>query len=163
MPKVSAPLDVSKYVADPCGLVSQDVLKPLRLPAQGENRPAGNDARTKAGPSCVWKIRGEGTGVSLILGTASRDRGAGGLAGIYRGYANKTLIRFLERAPDIEGYPAVYWGLVDERPMGACGIAVGIADDLTFDAYAQGYQGPEDSCAAATQVATSVITTLKGA
>jgi hypothetical protein len=163
VPKVAVPLDASKYVADPCGLVAQDALTPLRLTDPGQNRPVGNDPRAKAGPSCVWKLRGEGSGVSVILGTASRDRGAGGLAGLYAGYRQRTFIRFLEHAPDIDGYPAIYYGLLDERPMGSCGLGVGIADDLAVDVYAQGYQGPDDSCAAATQVATSVIKTLKGA
>ncbi|MEV6824311.1 DUF3558 domain-containing protein [Amycolatopsis sp. NPDC051102] len=163
VPKVSVPLDASKYVADTCAMVPKDVLASLGMPETGTFQPKGDTLFTKAGPNCSWKIRGQGTGVLVSLGTGSRDEGAGGLAGIYRGYADKIYIRFLERAPDVEGYPAVYWGPLDERPMGSCGIGVGIADDLTFDVYAQGYQGADDSCAAATQVATSVIKTLKGA
>ncbi|MEV5718991.1 DUF3558 domain-containing protein [Amycolatopsis mediterranei] len=163
VPKVSAPLDASKYVADPCGLVPEDVLTPLRLPVPGEKRPAGNDPRTKAGPSCVWRIRGEGTGVSMTLGTSNRDRGAGGLAGLYAGYRQGTFIRFLERAPDVEGYPAIYYDLADERSMGSCGLGVGIADDLVVDVYAQGYNGEDDSCGTAARIAAAMIKTLKGA
>ncbi|WP_239071409.1 DUF3558 domain-containing protein [Amycolatopsis sp. SID8362] len=163
VPKVAVPLDASKYVADTCGIVPKDVLATLRYTDAGEFRAKGDTPFTKAGPSCLWKLHGEGIGLSVSLGTGSRAEGAGGLAGIYAGYEQKTYIRFLERAPDVEGYPAVYWGLEDERPMGSCGIGVGIADDLTFDVYAQGYQGPDDSCAAATQVAASIIKTLKGA
>ena len=163
VPKVSVPLDVSKYVADPCGLVPADVLTPLRLPVPGENQPAGNDSRTKAGPSCSWKIQGEGIGVLLTLGTVSRDRGAGGLAGLYAGYKQRTFIRFLEPAPEVEGYPAIYYDLADERAMGACGLGVGIADDLAVDVYAQGYQGQDDSCGTAARIAAAMIKTLKGA
>ncbi|WP_103352901.1 DUF3558 domain-containing protein [Amycolatopsis sp. CA-128772] len=163
VPKVSAPLDAGKYVADTCALVPKDVLTSLGMPETGTFQAKGDTLFTKAGPTCAWKIRGQGTGVLVSLGTGSRDEGAGGLAGIYRGYASKTYIRFLEHAPDVDGYPAVYWGPLDERPMGSCGIGVGIADDLTFDVYAQGYQGADDSCGAAAQVASSVIKTLKGA
>ena len=163
VPKVAVPLDVSKYVSDTCAIVPQDVLTPLSLTDPGVYQAKGDTAFTEAGPSCSWKRHGEGFGVSVTLATGNRDRGAGGLAGLYRGYENKTYIRFLERAPDIEGYPAIYYGLMDERPTGSCGLGVGIADDLTFDVYAQGYQGPDDSCGAATQVASSIIKTLKGA
>ncbi|MET8998352.1 DUF3558 domain-containing protein [Amycolatopsis sp. NPDC004169] len=163
VPKVSAPLDASKYATDPCGLVPADVLTPLRLPVPGETRPAGNDSRTKAGPSCSWKIKGEGIGVLLTLGTANRDRGAGGLAGLYAGYKQRTFIRFLEPAPDVDGYPAIYYGLSDERSTGTCGLGVGIADDLAADVYAQGYQGADDSCGTAARIAAAMIKTLKGA
>ncbi|KDN19500.1 hypothetical protein DV20_24460 [Amycolatopsis rifamycinica] len=163
VPKVSAPLDASKYVADTCALVPKDVLASLGMPETGTFQPKGDTLFTKAGPNCAWKIRGQGTGVLVSLGTGSRDAGSGGLAGLYAAYRAKTLIRFLEHAPDVDGYPAVYWGPLDERRMGSCGIGVGIADDLTFDVYAQGYQGADDSCGAANQVAASVIKTLKGA
>ncbi|MFF1614221.1 DUF3558 domain-containing protein [Amycolatopsis sp. NPDC058278] len=163
VPKVAVPLDASKYVSDTCAIVPKDVLTSLQYTDPGRYQAKGDTLFTKAGPSCLWKLRGEGIGLSVSLGTGSRDEGAGGLAGIYRGYVNKTYIRFLEHAPDVDGYPAVYWGPLDERPMGSCGIGVGIADDLTFDVYAQGYQGADDSCGAANQVASSVIKTLKGA
>ncbi|SEC75485.1 Protein of unknown function [Amycolatopsis tolypomycina] len=163
VPKVSVPLDASKYAADPCGLVPADVLTPLRLPVPGEIRSAGNDPRTKGGPSCVWKIRGEGTGVSMTVLTNNRDRGAGGLAGLYAGYKQQTLIRFLEPAPDVDGYPAIYFDLTDMRSVGSCGLGVGIADDLAVDVYAQGYQGQDDSCGTAAKIAAAMIKTLKGA
>lgn len=163
VPKVSAPLDPGKYVADTCSVVPKDVLTSLRFTDAGEYQARGDSVFTKAGPSCLWTLHGEGIGMSVSFGTGSRDEGTGGLAGLYAGYRAKTYIRFLERAPDVEGYPAIYWGLTDERPMGSCGIGVGIADDLTVDVYAQGYQGPDDSCGTANQVAESVIKTLKGA
>ncbi|WP_307793204.1 DUF3558 domain-containing protein [Amycolatopsis sp. MtRt-6] len=163
VPKVSVPLDASKYAADPCGLVPADVLTPLRLPVPGENRSTGNDAQTKAGPSCSWKIQGEGIGVLLTLGTANRDRGAGGLAGLYAGYKQRTFIRFLEPAPAVDGYPAIYYGLADMRSVGTCGLGVGIADDLAVDVYAQGYKNEDDSCGTAARIAAAMIKTLKGA
>lgn len=163
VPRVSAPLDASKYVADTCAIVPQDVLTPLRYTDPGVYQAKGDTPFTEAGPSCAWKLRGEGIGLSVTLATGNRDRGAGGLAGLYAGYRDRTLIRFLERAPDVEGYPAVYYGPLDERPMGSCGMGVGIADDLSFDVYAQGYQGADDSCGVASQVAASIIKTLKGA
>jgi hypothetical protein len=155
--------DPGKYVADTCAIVPKDVLTSLGFSDAGTFQAKGDTAFTKAGPTCSWRLRGQGIGVLVSLATGSRDAGTGGLAGLYAAHRANTLVKFIERAPDVESYPAVFWGPLDERRMGSCGLGVGIADDLTFDVYAQGYQGPDDSCGAATQVASSIIKTLKGA
>ncbi|MEV4050527.1 DUF3558 domain-containing protein [Amycolatopsis sp. NPDC049688] len=164
VPKVTQPpLDAGKYAADTCGLLPQDLLASLKYTDAGEYHPAGNTPLTAAGPSCSWKIKGEGIGLQVILGTGNRDNGVGGLAGTYAAYRQKKLVRFLEPAPAVEGYPAVYAGVQDERSRGTCAMDVGIADDLSFSVQAQGYQGQDDSCAAAAQAAAGVVKTLKGA
>ncbi|WP_329047560.1 DUF3558 domain-containing protein [Amycolatopsis sp. NBC_01488] len=163
VPKVAHPLDAGKYATDPCGLVPKDLLATLRYTDAGEPHQAGDTPLTKAGPSCAWKIQGEGIGAQVILGTGNRDNGAGGLAGQYAAYRSGKVVRFLERAPDVEGYPAIYFDAADERSMGTCTMAVGIADDLSFSVQAQGYQGQDDSCGTATQLSAAVIKTLQGA
>jgi hypothetical protein len=164
VPKVTQPpLDATKYVSDPCKLVSTDLLTSMKYTDAGVYHPAGNTPLTAAGPSCSWRIKGEGFGLQVILGTGNRERGAGGLAGSYAAYRSGTIARFLERAPDVEGYPAIYFDVQDERSMGTCGLVVGIADDLSFSIQAQGYQGQDDSCAATAQAAAGVVKTLKGA
>lgn len=162
VPKVAQPLDASKYVTNPCGLVPQDLMASLQYTKPGEYHPQGNSPTNMAGPSCAWN-RGEGVGADIILGTGNRDRGGGGLAGTYDAYRHRERVLFLERAPDVEGYPAIYYGPNDERSMGTCIMAVGIADDLSFSVQAQGYEAQNDSCAAASQIAAAVIKTLKGA
>ncbi|MFI5592701.1 DUF3558 domain-containing protein [Amycolatopsis sp. NPDC051758] len=163
VPKVAQALDAGKYVGDPCGLVPKDLLTSLRYTDAGESHPAGNTPLTEAGPSCAWKIKGEGIGAQVILGTGNRENGTGGLAGQYAAYRDGRIVKFLERAPDVDGYPAIYFDAVDERSMGTCTLAVGIADDLSFSVQAQGYQGQDDSCGTATRMAAAVIKTLKGA
>jgi hypothetical protein len=157
------PLDAGKYTSDTCAVLPQDLLASLKYTDPGKYQAKGNTPFTAAGPSCSWKIKGEGIGLQVILGTGNRERGAGGLAGSYAAYRSGTIARFLERAPDVEGYPAIYFDVQDERPMGTCGLVVGIADDLSFSVQAQGYQGQDDSCAAAAQAAAGVVKTLKGA
>ncbi|WP_233226184.1 DUF3558 domain-containing protein [Amycolatopsis sp. CA-126428] len=164
VPKVTQPpLDAGKYAADTCGLLPRDLLASMKYTDAGEYHPKGNTPLTAAGPSCSWKIKGEGIGLQVILGTGNRDLGAGGLAGTYAAYRLKKFVKFLEPAPAVEGYPAVYADIQDERPMGTCAMVVGIADDLSFSIQAQGYQGQDDSCAAASQAAAGVVKTLKGA
>lgn len=164
VPKVTAqPLDAGKYTTDTCALVPPDVLGSLRYADAGEFRPQGATSDTAAGPSCGWTIHGEGIGLQVILGTGNREKGVGGLAGFYAAYRDGKLIKFLEHAPDIEGYPSIYVDISDRRADGSCAIAVGVADDLAIDVQAEGYQGQDDSCGAATQAAAAAIKTLKGA
>jgi len=164
VPKVATPLDVTKYENDTCGLIPNDELTRLKFTDPGEPRPRDSKAENQSGPSCGWKIRGEGTSLLVILGTGNRDAGAGGLAGIQAAYERPNgLFKFLERAPDIEGYPAVYFDINDRRPAGNCSLAVGLADDLAAAVFSEGYEGQQDSCDAAQSAAAAMVKTLKGA
>ncbi|MGW3965371.1 DUF3558 domain-containing protein [Amycolatopsis sp. NPDC005003] len=161
VPKVPAPLDVGKYTSKPCDIVPVPVLSSLRFTDAGDTQ-LRDDGLGAPGPSCSWKILGEGVSMQVIIGTGNRDRGVGGLAGLY-GAHERGQFPFLERAPDVEGYPAIYVDKRDRRPIGNCSIGVGVADDLVVGVYSGGYEGAEDSCAAAQKVAAAIITTLKGA
>lgn len=160
VPRVPAPLDVSKYAAKPCDIVPAPVLASLRFTDPGDSQ-LQDDGLGAAGPSCGWKISGEGISMLVIIGTGNRDRGAGGLAGLYTAHETGQF-PFLEPAPAVEGYPALYVDKRDRRPIGNCSLDVGVADDLAIGVHSGGYQGTDDSCAAAQQVAASIITTLKG-
>ncbi|MFI5606785.1 DUF3558 domain-containing protein [Amycolatopsis sp. NPDC051903] len=161
VPKVGHPLDVSAYVGDPCRTVPPSVLTPLGYTTPGEPHTAAA-ADTSAGPYCGWLIGAEGLSVQVGLLTGNRDRGTGGLSGLYQGKAAGQ-VGFLAPAPAVAGYPAVYTGLRDRRARGDCGLDVGIADDLVFSVAALGYQGEQDSCHVAETVAAAVVGTLKGA
>ncbi len=161
VPKVSTPLDPSKYLSEPCTIVPASALSALKFtdPGTAQQRDEGLGA---AGPSCGWQIRGVGQSMVVIIATGNRDRGAGGLAGLYTAHETGQF-PFLEPAPEVEGYPAVYVDKRDRRPIGNCSLDVGIADDLVLAVHSGGYEGADDSCAAAQQVAAAIITTLKGA
>lgn len=164
VPKVASPLDASKYESDPCGLVPADELARLKFTDPGEPRQNDGSAENKAGPNCGWKIKGEGISLLVILGTGNRDRGGGGLAGIQADYERPNgVTKFLERAPDVEGYPAIYWDTRDRRATGNCSMAIGIADDLAVSVVTGGYEGQQDSCDAAQGAAAGIVRTLKGA
>ncbi|WP_245589410.1 DUF3558 domain-containing protein [Amycolatopsis balhimycina] len=161
VPKVSAPLDVSKYTSKPCDIVPASVLSSLRFTDAGDTQLRDNGFGA-GGPGCAWKISGEGVSMQVIIATGNRDRGLGGLTGLYGAHENGQF-PFLEKAPDVEGYPAIYIDKKDRRPNGNCSLDVGVADDLAIGVYAGGYEGQQDSCAAAQKVAAAVVTTLKGA
>jgi hypothetical protein len=153
------PLDTSKFEADPCGLVPKDVLSGLTFPGPGTLSPKGGAA---SGPYCGWDSSTLGRSVMVTVQTGNRDRGIGGLAGVYTGHDSGQM-PFVEPAPDVSGYQAVYADLQDRRARGACNLHVGIADDLDFSVATQGYDGQQDSCDVAQQTATAVVKTLKGA
>ncbi|GAB3167972.1 DUF3558 domain-containing protein [Amycolatopsis stemonae] len=161
VPKVATPLDASKYAAKPCDIVPAATLSSLRFTGAGETQ-LQDEGLGAAGPGCSWKISGEGVSMQVIIGTGNRDRGLGGLAGLYTAHDDGQL-PFLEKAPDVEGYPAIYVDKRDRRPMGNCSMDIGVADDLAVGVFSGGYQGQDDSCGAAQQVAAAIITTLKGA
>lgn len=158
-PKVKDPLDPAAYLGKPCALVPQSVLAPLRYPAQGEATVTGPFA--EAGPGCGWQIGAEGLSVQIIIGTGNRAQGMGGLAGVYRA-KDAGQLGFVDPAPSVVGYPAVFSDLTDRRAKGDCNLWVGLADDLAFATAAQGYQGEQDSCQVARTVAGAVVGTLKG-
>ncbi|WP_410669936.1 DUF3558 domain-containing protein [Amycolatopsis sp. cmx-4-68] len=161
VPKVATPLDAAKYETKPCDIVPASTLASLRFTDPGTVQQK-DDGIGAAGPSCGWKIHGEGVSMLVIVATGNRDRGVGGLAGLY-GAHDRGELPFLEPAPEVEGYPAIYIDLRDRRASGHCSMSVGVADDLAIAVDSGGYQGQQDSCAAAQQVAAAIITTLKGA
>jgi hypothetical protein len=161
VPKVAVPLDAAKYESRPCDIVPASTLSSLRFSDAGTVQ-LKDDGFGAAGPSCGWQIHGEGVSMLVIIGTGNRDRGVGGLAGLYGGH-DRGQLPFLEPAPEVEGYPAIYVDLRDRRAIGNCSMSVGVADDLAIAVDSGGYQGESDSCAAARQVAAAVIGTLKGA
>jgi hypothetical protein len=156
---VAQPLDPSKFEVDACGLAPQEVMSGLGFPDAG-TAEAKSDALT--GPNCSWISASSGRRVSVTLQTGNTESGIGGLNGIYTGHDSGQM-PFVAPAPDVSGYQAVYADRQDRRSRGACNLHVGIKDDLVFSVGDQGYDGAQDSCAAAAQVAGAVVKTLKGA
>ncbi|WP_216209396.1 DUF3558 domain-containing protein [Amycolatopsis aidingensis] len=160
VPQVTQPLDASRYVNDPCGLVPSPVLTGLGYTKPGDAKTSKAD-QMLAGPSCGWHVRGKMESLSVGLQTGNRDAGAGGLAGLYAAFQDGQF-GYYESAEPIDGYPAAYADGSDGRPRGYCRLWVGIADDLTFTVGASGYDTEQNSCGTARQVASAVLDTLKG-
>ncbi|WP_240686931.1 DUF3558 domain-containing protein [Amycolatopsis suaedae] len=157
-PSIARPLDPSRFLSDPCTLVSPQALSELGFTEPGKPKTEGS-ASVLGGPGCEWLIGREGIGLSVAVQTPNRDRGTGGLAGV-RAALERGQLRFSEPGPDIDGYPSVYAGLVDGRDSGRCTLWVGIADDLTFTATSVN-RNRQQSCDAAGKLAAAVVGTLK--
>lgn len=161
VPKVVAPLDISTYLEDPCGLVPQDVATGLGFPVPG--RPDTGESSSSAalaGPGCVWTAPDSIKGLDVNIQTGNQKNGLGGLQGLHDAY-QRGQYSFWEPF-SVSNYPAAYHDASDLRESGVCNLAVGIKDDLTFSVTAAGYdKEPDQACPDAVQVAEQVIATLK--
>jgi len=99
---------------------------------------------------------GEGTSVAFLKGNKN------GLADLYRQQNSDQRYKFWEETT-VDGYPAVFNGVVDNRSSGGCNLAVGVSDPLAVLVQEQlgGQRRKENACDRAKQVAAALITTLK--
>ncbi len=163
MPSVTAPLDPSAYLDDPCRLVPQETVAGLGYSDGGEVRDAEDDAGAAlAGPGCLWEVSTGIRAIQLIIQTGARDDGNGGLRGGYEVYEEYDGFAYWEPTT-VADHPAAFVDVRDQRDRGDCGMMVGLADDLSFFVTARGYAGePDAACQDAETVAGQVIETLKG-
>lgn len=158
-PEVKDPLDASKYVPQPCAILSADTLKELNIGRPGKPDTDSELAKT-VGPSCTWnnddQPLSKSYGFGLITGNPH------GISDIYR-TGKKSFPGYFEPT-EVTGYPAVYADTADGRDSGNCNLVVGISSSVAFRV---GIGASKDvgakSCDLVKQLAATVIQTLKGA
>ncbi|MGB3339801.1 MAG: DUF3558 family protein [Devosia sp.] len=152
-PRVESPLDATKFLADPCA-----VLTPVQLPTFGVSQPGRGDTEGEiaktVGPLCIWTADPE---VDSTISVAWQSGNKNGLADLYR--LRDRWEYFVETT--VEGYPAVFNSALDSRAEGYCTVSVGVSDALTFTASETGKLDADGACARAEQVAAAAIVTLK--
>ncbi len=158
MPKIEQPLDPTSYREKPCELLPPQLSQSLNYTNPGITTLNGVGAIV-GGPACNWLMPGIGKEISVQLGLTNTDPSTPGLA---RTFALREKGRIAYAEPtEVSGYPAAFADVTDGRPAGRCALAVAVADSEVFAATAQGYQGAQESCDLAKQVAEAVIQTLK--
>ncbi|MFB9305310.1 DUF3558 domain-containing protein [Kibdelosporangium philippinense] len=153
-PRVSVPLDASKFLSQPCAILAPAQLKDLNLQAQGKPDTDSQIAKT-SGPSCSWR-NSDASANSVSFTTGNKN----GLSDTYRAHRQGQFGGYFEPT-DVTGYPAVFRDIKDFRNNGTCNLTVGISDTLTFLVTEQGPLKGAASCDRAKQVASLVIETLK--
>jgi hypothetical protein len=152
-PRVESPLDATKFLADPCA-----VLTPAQLPTFGVSQPGrgdtGSEIAKTVGPLCIWTAD---PAVDSTISVAWQSGNKNGLADLYR---LRDRSEYFEETA-VGGYPAVFNDAIDSRAEGYCTISVGISDALTFTASETGKLDADGACARAEQVAMAAIATLK--
>jgi hypothetical protein len=155
-PAIDNPLDATRYLSQPCAVLSAAQLKLFTITKPGTAHVDDPAARA-GGPYCGWRTddpvpRGFEVGFAVGNKHGLADTIRGG-RDAFPGYFEST---------EVDGYPAVFNDLVDGRPVGICNITVGISDTLAFRAAEQaGRDVGVKSCDNAKQVAAEVIRTLK--
>jgi len=166
VPQVQRPLDVSRFVDNPCKLVDQRVIERLGDFDPGKPDVTSDAAKNLIGPRCSWFHKTESTvhfGVSIGLPHQKHaDPERKGLAGIY-GSRKSGRIDYFQPVtlPGHEDYPAVIAADQQEIDEGSCPVYIGVANDLTVIASFSNGSSPEQACPAAQQVASAVLDTLK--
>jgi hypothetical protein len=158
-PTVKDPLDASKYLSQPCAILSATALTGLNVSKPGVPNGNGPVAQS-AGPYCTWNTDDQPVNQSYGVGFLTGNKN--GLSDTYRG-GKKAFPGYFEPT-EVNGYPAVFNDLTDDRSNGSCNITVGVSGSLAFRV---GIEGSKDtgakSCDLVKQVAATVIQTLKGA
>ncbi|MEQ0559442.1 DUF3558 domain-containing protein [Amycolatopsis sp. NEAU-NG30] len=154
VPKVSQPLDVSRFEKEPCAAFTSDQLAGFGITRQP--RPMPEDA---LGPSCMWNGLDEG-GVTL----GARLLKSGSLSGLYKKHEQGGLPYF-QPVADISGYPGVLTDLLDAQPQGKCSAEVAVSNDrlysvqVTISRNSKDYANP---CPVAQKAAELAVSTMKG-
>lgn len=153
-PKVENPLDVSEFEEEPCKSLTQQQAQDLNVP---ESQPDEN----QFGKLCRWGSPEILSG-NLTVGFMSEVKR--GLSSVYE-ENEKDRLKYFEKLPKIEGYPAVAWDTGHADPLGTCAVSVGVADELSFVIILQlsdANVGHKDPCDTAATVASLVLQNMKG-
>ena len=119
--------------------------------------PPARHTDNAAGPGCGWTK--ESTAAIIDVGWMT---GVGG--GLSQVYQAQTTAKF-QQPMDVNGYPALAYDPI-EQPTERCDLAVGVADNLVFDAgfhVGDDRRGKVDPCDAAKQIAQDVLANLRAA
>ncbi|SDC85758.1 DUF3558 domain-containing protein [Actinokineospora iranica] len=156
-PKVENPMDVSKFVNDPCASL------PPRRTQELVGAPTGTPSDDVTGVSCQWVNHSPDTFNGSSINVHFFSKVPTGLSGLYR--ANKRgEWEFFEPLSPIEGMPAVTYGKLDSRSSGRCAVAVGVSDTMAIDVHTKqslSKTNRDQACSVAVMVATDVVKTLK--
>jgi hypothetical protein len=152
-PGVSNPLVATRFIAQPCTVLTTAQLASLDL---GAGTPdTGSSTAKYSGPACTWKNDLKGTHVSMGFLIENKN----GLADIYRGHADGQFQAYWEET-SVDGYPGVFAGDTDYRKNGGCILVNGFSDSLAVLFDHQDRTG-EQSCERVKQIVSMVIQTVR--
>jgi Protein of unknown function (DUF3558) len=153
VPEVDTPLDTARFQQNPCLALTADQTRQLNV------GPSGEPVKTALGNACDWR-NAETRGFAEI---AFLEKSTRGLSAAYEANSDGKWA-FFEELPTIEGYPAVAYGGVDSRDVGACSVLVGVSDQLVFESavrLSEANIGQKDPCEVAVEVAGMALRTMK--
>ena len=156
-PKVTKPLDTSKWQANPCSVLTNAQVTSLGLHATGKADNGGG-----SGPSCNWSQPEDLTKPNLGIGFVTAN--SIGLSSLFDKH-QKGQMPILNTLPDIDGHPAVIYssdpGAIQD---GICFVAVGATDQVAVSADSNIADGPNKAHSGdvAMQLAKAMMDTMTG-
>ena len=141
-PAVSEPLDVEELRHDPCDALAAEQLSPL-----GITEPGLHDS-DDGNPECRWHLSDSQLHVIGLSAAVNSDQG---LEDIYH---DKEYQQYFEPT-EVDGYPAVYASVLEQRSRGNCSLWVGVTDELAV--VIKTYFLEVDPCPVAVRIATGMI------
>ncbi|TVT62857.1 DUF3558 domain-containing protein [Amycolatopsis rhizosphaerae] len=154
MPTIPKLLDVSRFAADPCLSIAAQQASDLTINPQGTSSPTGNDKM------CTWKY-GPNLDYSVSVSYLVPDS-KNGLQNLYDLNPTGWFKDGYFEATTIDGYPAAYASIRDDRRTGRCQLALGVDATHIIDLQLIGSAG-KDPCSSVAKVANAVVETVKGA
>nr|WP_275293494.1 DUF3558 family protein [Amycolatopsis sp. La24] len=149
-PKVPAPVNVDKFLADPCSVLTSAQLSALQL-----SQPEADKASSSVG--CGWRLSDGYTAVSATFLTTVKN----GLTNAYRQNASGYYKNGYFEPTVVSGFPAVLANTADRRSQGQATMLVGVSDQTEMQVLIQGTPG-SDATTAATNVTKAVLSTMQG-
>jgi hypothetical protein len=146
-PKVTTPLDTTKFQSTPCSVLTSAQQHSFGITAAGKTNP------DPAGAICNWDLD-SGPVYSFGFDVKFADGDAKGLANAYEVGGSE-----MKALPDIGGQPAVTQP--SQNVNGDCTIWIGATDDIEYAVDVAIPTGPDDPCTVATQIATAATSTMK--
>jgi hypothetical protein len=135
---VKQPLDASKYLAAPCSSLTDAQLREF-----GGSTP-GRLNSDENGPACNRDV---GPNNDTLIGIGYLTSAKTGLSNLYALKSSGWWEHGYFEPTELDGYPAAYASISDDRKAGACGITIGIRDELMFSTLVKSLAG-DDSCSA---------------
>jgi hypothetical protein len=149
-PKVTKPLDASRFIQNTCSALSSADLAALGV--NGAKATPGDDG--VIGKGCEWSGQDAGNAVGISWET-------GDVHGLSDLYSIKSEQKYWT-VMTVSGYPAVESAPNDERANGICDVEVGVSDTLYFISDFEARNDPSRACELAKQAAAAVIKNLGG-
>jgi hypothetical protein len=155
-PAVTDPLDTEQFQQDPCRALTT---------AQTDNFNVGSPGRLRdGGLGKACEFRGKADRGALVE-IASLDENPRGVSAVY-GADEDGKLAFFKPLDPIEGYPAVAYGVLDDRANGECSVVIGTSDEIAFEVVLRLSTkniGKKEPCETAAMVAGEVLQTMKAA
>ncbi|WP_034275091.1 DUF3558 domain-containing protein [Haloechinothrix halophila] len=149
-PQVTDPIEnLDKYNEDPCAMLTTQQAKKIGYAAD-IRRPPDQDN----GPECEWRGKDSSNFTIVLL-----NKQPLGITGVYQ---NKSDLGYFEPV-DINGYPGVFGGAIDNRDNGACALSVGVTDEQVINVGGRFHLGSPDRdrpCEVMKQAAEMALKTM---